>query len=400
MKAFLRRLKMSVVILVITGGIYSIADNLFGMMYPPRPYDSHRERLTSPSYVLEPFFSEAFLIESFTQPGGWLTPDNTRLVLPYEFHGNYFNVDLVKPGFTYRRTINEDTSEEASHTVLVLGGSTIYNSEVPDAYTVPSLLSSILRSNAQHVIVINAGVTSVNSSQELERLIYELKGGLSPRIVITFDGVNDVYEGIYSNNPNGVMFSGQSKRTQKSSDETMQEVSSVIPMGMKELVPLHIYHALKIRALRENQRVIPSHMLDAQAVSASAQKTREQWMENILAMQKLAKQHGFSFYAFLQPNAFLVRADNNPDVELAIDLANHRTPKLLEAFTIGYPLLRDGVKELNRRGIKAYDLSELFQNKDENIFIDFCHVNSKGNQLIAEVLAKTLLNDEQEWRAR
>ena len=65
--------------------------------------------------------------------------------MPVEIHGRYFNVDRLTPtNLFYRRTINSPDSGNPPETgrpevtVLFLGGSNVYGSEVPDEMTIPS----------------------------------------------------------------------------------------------------------------------------------------------------------------------------------------------------------------------------------------------------------------------
>ena len=372
--------------------IYLTVDVTTGLLYPRKPYDSHPERLTSPAYANEPYFSEEFLTESFTQPGGWDTPENTRLVFPREFHGKYFNVDSVSPvRAAYRRTINPYAREHADIAVLILGGSTVYNSEVPDGLTVASRLSFMLNSRDRtRYYVINAGVTSINSLQERERLDYELKRGLRPNIVVVYDGVNDIYQGVYSNNPDGVMFSAASRPAAK--DPELQATTWQRSRAWAQpLLHSHIYSRLQERALRNPPRVIPVHMLNAEAVASAARRTKEEYLKHIVAMQRLAGEHGASLYVFLQPTAFLGGYfDSHDDARLAFETALVQTPKLDDAFRAGYPLLQEAIAEARRRGVKAYDLSGVFESKTDNIFLDFCHVNSVGNHMIADAMARII----------
>src|SRR5262245_26253949 len=53
---------------------------------PPATTWSYRLAQPGP-YKDAPYFSRAFVHESQTQPGGWTTPDGTRLVLPNDFTG-------------------------------------------------------------------------------------------------------------------------------------------------------------------------------------------------------------------------------------------------------------------------------------------------------------------------
>ena len=78
-----------------------------------------------PPYRAAPFFSAEFIDESFRQPGGWRLLPGTNAILPNDFTGKYFTVENG-----IRRTT--DVPQDATVAVYLFGGSTLYNSEVPD----------------------------------------------------------------------------------------------------------------------------------------------------------------------------------------------------------------------------------------------------------------------------
>ncbi len=375
------------IIAAITIALYYLVDMVYGVLFPynPKPYENYPERLTSSAYINEPYFSEAFLSESFAQfqpPGGWVTPEGTILVFPKEYQGTYFHTDRLGKS-TYRRTINRyPPFDPGVTTVLLLGGSTIHCAEVPDEFTVASLLASRLNDELQphKFAVLNAGVTSVNSTQELARLEWELNNGVRPDIVVVYDGVNDILQGIYFDNPQGVMFSSAKKQEWEYRIKRLKEM----------VLPRNIYKTIKRKQLKR-KRLVPPNMQDDANVAAKARQTAAIYRRNIEAMQRLADQYGFRFYCCLQPNFFTGNfTHRTADLAEVAALNDKNSPLMDKAFTVGYPLLQEVVAELRAQGMAAYDLTHIFDDKKDNIFIDFCHVNSIGNRIIAEHLAKII----------
>jgi lysophospholipase L1-like esterase len=383
--------------------LYAVVDFAYGFIFPPKPYDSYKERLTSPAYKNEPYFSEEFLIESFIQPGEWTTREGTRLVFPKEFHGKYFNVDILNPtGLPYRRTINKVGEAKPVRTVLLLGGSTVYNSEVPDESTMASQLSRMLNDYSDHLFhVLNTGVTSANTTQDLERLELELRSGLRPDIVISFSGVNDALQGVYFGDPDGVMFSHATKPTlpQPKPNGFKSLVRESIPSWAYEagkqikgfLIPNRIYQALALRARYNKLRETPPHLLDEPAVYKLAERTAVKFEENVSGMHALGRQYGFRFLVFLQPHMYSGREYREMrDVEMTKKYDALRYPKIEVALSAAYQELRKAIDRLRDNDINAYDLSGLYDRKSENIFLDSHHVNSQGNMMIAAAVAMTI----------
>jgi lysophospholipase L1-like esterase len=369
--------------------LYLIIDGCFGWINPIKPYARQPERLTAVAYQKEPYFSEEFLCESFRQPGGWNTPKGTRLIFPNEFHGKYFNVDVLPPVMViYRRTLNQSSTSsnikitpKKTKIILMLGGSTMYSSEVPDALTIPSILANILNkhisSDHPYYFIYNAGVTSVNSIQELERLEFELHHGLKPDLVILYDGINDVVQGVYYGNPQGVMFS--------------DAMRSRIKELLKKIIPLNIYHYFREHAKASNLRELPVHMNNLAVIRTLAKQTQKVYRENLLKMKELARENKFRLIVILQPHVFFEDSHPTADRTAARKLSSLRTPKIEKAFSVTYPLLRKTITDLKSQHFELYDFSQIFVGLQDEVFLDPYHINSRGNYIIAMALSKIIL---------
>ncbi len=57
----------------------------------------------------------------------------------------------------------------------------------------------------------------------------------------------------------------------------------------------------------------------------------------------------------------------------------------------GYPHLIEAGKQLRHQGIRFHDLTMLFANHDEQLYVDSCcHLNERGYGMIAEAIGKVL----------
>ena len=57
-----------------------------------------------------------------------------------------------------------------------------------------------------------------------------------------------------------------------------------------------------------------------------------------------------------------------------------------------YPLLRTEGADLRTRGVRHFDLTQLFAHTTETLYVDpFCHVNTRGSELLAEALGKAVI---------
>jgi len=58
--------------------------------FPQTHYDYRKEQPAP--YSEAAYFSQEFISESFHQPDGWQYPEGTRLIIPNDYRGKYFNV--------------------------------------------------------------------------------------------------------------------------------------------------------------------------------------------------------------------------------------------------------------------------------------------------------------------
>ena len=198
----MRALRTTIIVLAITAGIYTAVDYLVGIWHRHHLDMSFLEG--SPAYRGQPYATEAFIREKTLEPGQWLKIPDQALLAPTTYHGDFFNVDELPPtGIAYRRTINPPADARPERIVLLVGGSTVYGPEVPDALTIASQLSRYLnaRDPAHRYVVYNAGVNAADSTQDRDRLAYELSRGLRPAVVVVADGQLDIVYGIYQGKP-------------------------------------------------------------------------------------------------------------------------------------------------------------------------------------------------------
>jgi len=103
------------------------------------------------------------------------------------FVGETINVD----SFGLRRTKNTQCSDR-SFTIWMFGGSTLWGSGSPDEVTIPSLLAAEYARDGHPVCVRNYGEMAWVSTQEVIKLLLELKhAARKPDLVVFYDGAND-----------------------------------------------------------------------------------------------------------------------------------------------------------------------------------------------------------------
>ena len=323
---------------------------------------THKEfRLTRPEpYANSPYFSEEFINESFKQPGGWFTPEGTRIVLPNDYKGKYFNV---------KNHMRVTTGQQANSrkNIYIFGGSTVYSSEVPDDYTIPSQLQKIINYKQLNASVFNMGVTSIHSAQQLERLQRDVI--LHPGdMVIFYDGVNDVTQRIYYGNPDGWI----AKEEQQA------------PMWVR-LIRRHAKHSAFLRWLDYEFITKKKFDLNQNPISTAASDYR-----NVIESAcRFSSEKGALFFHFLQPTLMTKRTFNQYEKNL-INMKGEIVPYgIMDVFKSSYPVIGKQLSDLPYN----HDLSNVFDDLQSSPYLDVFHVSEIGNKLIAEAIFKVIESD-------
>ncbi|MDG3005683.1 hypothetical protein [Paludisphaera mucosa] len=116
------------------------------------------------------------------------------------------------------------------------------------------------------------------------------------------------------------------------------------------------------------------------------------WSNGSWAIHGLCRQNGARYYHFLQPNQYV--ADSKPmdaaEKRLAYKL-DHPYRKGVES---GYPILVRKGRALGERGVEFHDLTGVFRDRPESLYIDdCCHYNQKGLEILAEAIGRAILDD-------
>jgi hypothetical protein len=325
-------------------------------------YVNHKEfRSSRPEpYNKSSYFTKDFISESWFQPGGWKTPDGTNLIIPNDFHGKFFN---IKNGL--RSTYN--TPSKYINTIYLFGGSTIYNSEVPDEHTVASYLQSLVNENGFKYKVENYGTTSVHVNQQLERLKRDVKIKKND-VVIFYDGVNDVVQKIWLDKPAGVL-SNQQKEA---------------PKFIFAIRWIAKYSAF-FRWYDQRFLTLKSYPIDIKKIHAVANN----YVSTLVYASEYVNSNGAIFKHFLQPNLYTKNPHNLYELEM-MNWGNEMSPVGAQAIFEGaYPIFANKLTNISF----SMNLTSIFNDLKVSPYVDFCHVTEVGNKKIAESIFGVLKNN-------
>lgn len=367
-------ISIAILLLALEGGT-----RLYLKLLPTLTFQSHLEfRRSIPApYLTSPYNVTEFVDESFSSPG-WRNPPGTRLVIPNDFHGKYIGIEAG-----LRRTSFQPA--QFKNRVFIFGGSTIFCNEVPDDYTLPSVLQIRLnKNNGNHYRVENYGATSVVSAQELERLrTVSIKEG---DVVIFYDGANDAYTSIYKDDPTGWIV-GENKQIIYDKGVLFEtflrfhtKYSSISKFVEYFLSPFDYSYE-------------PAHLRDEKLILDLQSQLASRYQKNILEAARYTIEKKAKFIHVLQPTLF----QNTKSLWYRHQLASNTAliPRGMErALVTGYQSLQEVVKRLNDKdGILSFDLSNISEQSqlDSIHFLDWVHLGDRGNEIMADEVYKRLL---------
>ncbi|HZT18144.1 MAG TPA: hypothetical protein VFA23_02015 [Dongiaceae bacterium] len=379
----LRVLAKVLLILAITFGLYVGIDLAYGYYAGMLRQEAPPNPGVIPGLRGLPYATGPFMVESGSTIDTVAVP-GTGILMPRGFQGTYFNVERQPPtGLLYRRTANPKATKPDVVTVLFLGGSTVYGADAPDGLTIPSLLSQRLNADDKDhsYVVLNAGTFGANSSMERERLQYELSHGLKPGIVIVMDGGLDLMGGIYLGAPGKTFAEGRGR----------------IADLFHRYFPRNIYRALRgwlaVRAMQLGLKKPPATFNDPGRIDRLTEATVALYVDNQLAMAKLARSAGARFISALEPNRYAA-AFSHPtdDLKFVDQQTDAHLPGLRALMPKALSELSAGSARLRSQGVEAVDLTAIFKDKTQDLFTDGAgHFNSIGNAMVADRLAAVVL---------
>jgi lysophospholipase L1-like esterase len=223
--------------------------------------------------------------------------------------------------------------------------------------------------------VQNYGTATVTVAQQFERLKALV---LKPKdIVVFYDGVNDIYQGVFYANPEETMI-----------ERNRRAVAEVSPVR-RVLFALYLrgekWSSL-VRCCDPTDRSVPPHFATPAFLDQLVASLELRYKETIGAAAAHATKSRARFYHFLQPHLFATETLSEYEEQLVQN--PYIVPRgLKEAFQKGYPALKAAIRQLPE-AIPSYDLTEILNKRpsDSEYFLGSCHVNHEANRVVAAAI--------------
>jgi hypothetical protein len=268
-------------------------------------------------------------------------------------------------------------------------------------------------------VSLNGG--GVKQPQQLMSLEWLLVQGLRLDVLINLDGFNEVALHEIENEPFGVApIYPRSWRLMLGPKEHSQILGerAYIERRRRELAaallrsPLrwsHVSHLVWIfrdRQLGNASRAIEAYLAEVERArpdrfvshgprppDSTLESRRAEmvdiWRRGSLQLERSCRVNGIEYFHFLQPNQYVEGSKPISEEEARLAITSHRGYG--SAVPGAYPLLRAAGTSLVAEGVRFLDLTDVFRDHPETIYVDdCCHVNPHGNTILGHAVADAI----------
>ena len=311
---------------------------------------------------------------------GWLGVPNTALA----------TIRTNELGFR-DRSLESDTENE--YRIVILGGSTAWGlGASSNENTIAGAMESELSSGAgdnRSFRVINGAYPGWQSRQELVSLM-EFHDEFDPDLVIAITGWNDMY----------VLTTGVDP------DMQMRTESLMLAKAVKEsLRPMSTMHAIRKVAgsmgvwrlvvhFREKMRLANPASSTVNYDTSHAARIIPGMADRYSTMADFAKRHGFGLIVALQPDIYTSGKTLTGEEQSVLNRYLDKYIGMKETYPRYRSDYLQNLREtMSAQGVQVVDLGGVFDHLSEPVFIDDCHFNDRGYNLIAEFLNERISGD-------
>jgi hypothetical protein len=280
-----------------------------------------------------------------------------------------FKGETINIGGPHAQRASVGTPDKAKPPVYFFGGSTMWGTGADDANTIPSLVTQIGGFRAE-----NYGESAWVAHQSLVLLMQLLQEGHRPGVVVFYDGANEVLHNCRGETRLGAH--GREARIRDALAATRDENVYGLKYLLQPLAAVAGVVSGRIALWTRNEARHLRRLFDCSADPDKARAVADRLLQDWEMARKLTEAHGGKFIGILQPIAHF-SATRKDHIRLA---AIQR-----QQYEAVYPLIR--ARMAGRPGL--YDLTTVLD-RDEYIYIDFCHVSPNGNRLIAQKIVDLL----------
>jgi hypothetical protein len=299
------------------------------------------------------------------------------------FQGETINIDQ----HGIRRTPGAACGAD-SVKVFVLGGSTVWGTGAPDWGTIPAYLQDRLEQvHEKATCVVNLGETAFVSTQSLLMLLRQLQLGNVPHLVISLDGLNDVYSAYQSGRPDAHQNLNQVVRRFEGGEGGSRESLRAV---LEATNLFRVTDALVRRLTVAPEETSTAPLLtyetlgvDRAALSAAIART---YLRNYEVVDALSRQYGFEYRFFWPPYISRGKKPLASDERL---IEEHVDPPLKQLYLAVF----DRIDRAAAHYSNLHSLAAVFDDYTGSVWLDDTHITPVGNGLVARKIVELLYGD-------
>jgi lysophospholipase L1-like esterase len=263
--------------------------------------------------------------------------------------------------------------------VLILGGSSLWGFGARDDHTIPSLLARDLHRLGYRVELRNLAEIGHVSTQEVVALIRELQAGYRPDLVIFHDGVNDTTSALLENEA-GVTTNEQNRRHEFNLSQSPGRLTvALISRLVKDSACYRFAQVIGRRFQGAPEKAL--RMGSDEDRRRLAAEVVDRYLGNVTIVEKFGESFGFRPLFFWQPVVFDKTRQTPVESE-----EDRRYAWAKDFFHDVYESIRESPQMARHKSF--HDLSGLFDDSNDLVFIDYCHTTEVANEHIAAVMAR------------
>jgi lysophospholipase L1-like esterase len=257
--------------------------------------------------------------------------------------------------------------------VWVFGGSTVWGTGAPDCETLPSHLSRLLNMSGPHVVT-NFGEGAYVSTQALIRFQVLLRSGDRPDVAVFYGGYNDIWTTVY-------VHAGTHQEEPRI--RAILEASHLkrAAMGLRKAFDGESLMFGYFLRLFDNRTEKPedSWLRPAAVGPAEIAKALDMYFENTKITKAIADTYGIALHTYWQPNV----VDKMPVSDVEAVRVESLPPELVSA-------LRLAARIVDRGSQGVENLRRVFDGDSRTLFVDYAHLSSDGNRVVANRIASDI----------
>ena len=324
--------------------------------------------------VLKNELLEVYYKQSAYHPYRWYS-------LPSNFQGKYIQTDSL--GFRNRHY----PTQTSVHTIGLFGGSTLFGLYNSQAQTIAAYLQRQLPDSVQ---LINYAIGGYSSTTELMTLLEVIRHTKLDEVIF-YDGVNELVmlmDGLgardFSQASYEVMghYFSDTKIAIRNTFNLDENFDKDDPMIYKILYGSFPELIRRVRHLFFRNKLSPIQITD-QSVSSFAQQVIRIYLNNIQQVRQICAANGIKVHFVWQPHIMNTNKTLTEEEAGIKGLDKNRELKVLalEVEKLLQPYLAER---------QIHDFSGSFDAETITIFLDWCHVNARGNELVADGIGRLL----------